>query len=112
MKSLIGLAEKRRLLFHSLTGLCYSFFGSLGLPCICTVIFQSPQRYPYLYPFSLWAGLLCAVVCIGLLVLNILLISRKPLPPSWLVQIPIVLLTFIPMLFGWVILVRSFGGLF
>lgn len=101
------MSNKRSLVLHLLTGLGYSVFGSLGFLFFLEWFFGllSWRRYPRYTPFAIATGLVCLAICIALLMIHIILAVKKPRPKYWLAEIPVVLLSFVPMLFlqGWLI---------
>ncbi len=101
------MSDKRSLVFHLLIGSGYSVFGSLGFCFFIEWLFGllSWNRYPHYTPFAIVAGIICLVLCIALFILHITTALKKPKPKFWLVEIPVVLLSFIPLLFlhEWVI---------
>ena len=101
------MSDKRSLVFHLLIGSGYSVFGSLGFLFFLEwwLGLLSWNRYPNYTPFAINAGLICLAICIALLLFHIALAFERPKPRYWLTEIPVVLLSFIPMLFlhAWVI---------
>ncbi len=101
------MSDKRSLLIHLLIGSGYSVFGSLGFLFFLDWWFGllSWTRYPRYTPFAIVTGLSCLAICIVLLMLHIGTALKKPKPKFWLTEIPVVLLSFIPLLFlhEWVI---------
>jgi len=96
----------------------YSFFGSLGLQCflnyyiICC--FDERHSYPYLYGFSILAGIFSLVSCILLLIFNIIKIKKESLL-VWKtigIEFVIVLLSFVPLLIVWTYLLDFIGNIF
>lgn len=101
------MSDKRSLTLHLLMGFGYSVFGSLGFLFFLDWWFGllSWTRYPQYTPFAIVTGLACLAVCVVLLMLHIALALKKPRPKYWLSEIPVVLVSFIPLLFlqGWLI---------
>ncbi len=101
------MSDKRSLIVHLLIGLGYSFFGSLGFRHFLEwwLGLLSWSKYPHYTPFAIVTGLICLAVCIALLLCHIMLAVKKPKPKHWLIEIPVVLLSFIPIFFlhEWVI---------
>ncbi len=101
------MSDKRSLTLHLLIGFGYSVFGSLGFWFFLDWWFGllSWTRYPRYTPFAIVTGLTCLAVCVVLLMLHIAFALKKPRPKYWLTEIPVVLLTFIPLLFlqGWLV---------
>ena len=101
------MSDKRSLVIHLIIGSGYSVFGSLGFLFFLDwwLGLLSWTKYPRYTPFAIATGLACLAICIVLLMLHIWTALKKPKPKFWLVEIPVVLLTFIPLLFlhAWVI---------
>ena len=101
------MSDKRCLVIHLLIGSGYSVFGSLGFLFFLEwwLGLLSWTRYPRYTPFAIVTGLACLAICIALLLCHIMLAVKKTKPRYWLTEIPVVLLSFIPLLFlhAWVI---------
>ena len=94
------MSDKRSLVIHLLIGSGYSVFGSLGFCFFIEWLFGllSWNRYPHYTPFAIVTGLICLAACIALLLCHIMLAIKKPKPKHWIIEIPVVLLSFIPLL--------------
>lgn len=110
------MSNNRYLLCYTGLSLGLSVFGSLGFVCLIDwygmALFNERCRYPYRYPFDIAAGLISLIICIALLVITILLAAKQPKPRSWLIGIPVLLISFAPMLFIWASVITFVGELF
>lgn len=110
------MSSNRYLLCYTGLSLGLSLFGSLGLVCFIDwygmAVFGERHCYPYRYPFCIAAGFVSLFICIALLVITILLAVKQPKPKYWLIEIPVVLITFIPMLLLWANAIPFVGKLF
>jgi len=71
---------KKKLIPSAVCVFIFGAFGALGYDCfgfLCFVSALNKERnYPYLYPFSIAAGLVSLIICIAAFIRNISFLSR------------------------------------